>query len=102
MHYLRFSAGLAALLSVSHLVSRPGPLAGQDKQSARSVWQYKVLDAISLQDYKGAKSLEEGLNKLGAEGWNLVAVEPGIPRPGSVSAHEKDATKPVTFASRPM
>jgi hypothetical protein len=53
-------------------------VSGQDKQKAMSAWEYKVLYGLQVQDYGGARSEQEGLNKLGAEGWELVHVLPGV------------------------
>jgi hypothetical protein len=67
------------------------------------VWQYKVLNAYELQgfDKSEIQSIEAGLNKLGAEGWELAAVEPGIPRPSSVVANDRDVANPVYYARPP-
>jgi hypothetical protein len=90
MRYVWACAAVVGLLSVYLLVSGPTVVSGQDKQKARPVWEYKVLYGKQVQDYGGAKSEEEGLNKLGAEGWELVTVLPGIPHPGSVALSEKN------------
>jgi hypothetical protein len=100
MRYVWACAAVAGFLSVCLLVSRPAVVSAQDKQKARLVWEYKVLYGMQVQDYGGAKSEEEGLNKLGAEGWELVTVLPGIPHPGSVAQSEKDVkagTGPTTL-----
>ena len=90
MRYVWACAAVAGLLSVCLLVNWPTVVSGQDKQKARPVWEYKVLYGKQLRDYGGAESEEEGLNKLGAEGWELVTVLPGIPHPGSVAQSEKN------------
>lgn len=61
------------------------------------VWRYKVLE-------RGGKSygIEAGLNKLGAEGWELVAIQPGVPKPSSVTAADADSSKPVYFVQAPL
>jgi hypothetical protein len=44
----------------------------------RMRWEYRVLNAVELgQVVKG--STEAALNKLGADGWELVAIEPSAP-----------------------
>ncbi len=89
MRYVGACAAVAGFLLLCLLVSRPTVVSGQDKQKARAVWEYKVLYGKQLQEYDGAKSEEEGLNKLGAEGWELVTVLPAIPYPGSLAESEK-------------
>ena len=89
MRYVWACAAVAGFLLGCLLVSRPTVVSGQDKAKARPVWEYKVIYGMQLRDYGGAKSEEEGLNKLGAEGWELVTVLPGIPHPGSVAQSEK-------------
>lgn len=46
-------------------------------------WEYKVL----AHDYHTGKSIEPGLNALGAEGWELI----------SLNIHPKTAEAMVTF-----
>lgn len=67
------------------------------------VWQYKVLDVFKVQE-RGGKSygIEAGLNKLGAEGWELVAIQSGVPKPSSVTAADADSSKPVYFVQAPL
>ena len=89
MRYVWACAAVVGLLSVYLLVSGPTVVSGQDKQKARPVWEYKVLYGKQIRDYGGAKSEEEGLIRLGAEGWELVTVLPAVPHPGSVAQSEK-------------
>ncbi len=53
------------------------PVAGAGDRPPLTAWEYNVLWHHEIAAY-GPKpvSLEEGMNKLGAEGWELVAVEP--------------------------
>lgn len=74
MRYIWACVVVGALLSLYLLVSGPTVVSGQDKPKARPAWEYKVLYGKQLQGYGGAKSEEEGLNKLGADGWELVGV----------------------------
>jgi hypothetical protein len=89
LRYVWACIAVAGLLLVGLLVGRPTVVSGQDKPKARPVWEYKVIYGKQLREYGGAKSEEEGLSKLGAEGWDLVTVLPGIPHPGSVAQSEK-------------
>lgn len=90
MRYIWACVVVGALLSLYLLVSGPTVVSGQDKPKARPAWEYKVLYGKQLQGYGGAKSEEEGLNKLGADGWELVSVLPAVPHPGSVAQDEKN------------
>jgi hypothetical protein len=90
VRYFWACAAVVGFLLVCLFVSRPTVVSGQDKQKARSIWEHKVMYGKQLHEYGGAKSEEEGLNKLGAEGWELVTVLPGIPHPGSVAQDEKN------------
>ena len=101
MRYVWACAAVAALLSVYLLVSGPTVVSGQDKQKTGPVWEYKVLNGIQISEYNGAKTPEEGLNKLGKESWELVTVTPGIPHPGSLAKDEKDG-KGITLALTPF
>jgi hypothetical protein len=92
MRYVWACAAVAGFLLVCLLVSRPTVVSGQDKPKARPVWEYKVLNGIQVGDP------EEGLNKLGAEGWELVALLPGIPHPDCVAKNEKDQKTTITLA----
>jgi hypothetical protein len=93
MRYVWACAAVAGFLLVCLLVSRPTVVSGQDKQKARPVWEYKVLNGIDISKYGGANSPEEGLNKLGKDGWDLVTVTPGVPSPGSLAQYDKDGDK---------
>jgi hypothetical protein len=77
-------------------------VSGQDKQKARPVWEYKVLNGIEISEYGGAKIPQEGLNKLGKEGWELVAITPGIPTPDSLARSEKDGGNVLKLAMLPL
>jgi hypothetical protein len=90
MRYVWACVAVAGFLLVCLLVGRPTVVSGQDKQKARPVWEYKVLNGLQVSEYGGAKSPEEGLNNLGKEGWELVTITPGIPHPGSVALSEKN------------
>jgi len=96
MRYVWACAAVVGLLSVYLLVSGPTVVSGQDKQKARQVWEYKVLNGLDVGDPN------EGLNKLGAEGWELVALLPGIPHPDCVAKNEKNKQTTITLAVPPF
>src|SRR5947209_863032 len=50
-------------------------------------WEYKVLSESDLVDANDVKTLEVGLNKLGDEGWELVAIRAS---PGSTPTAKKN------------
>jgi hypothetical protein len=51
-----------------------------DEHTAR--WEYKVLSPSALEQLgRGENALASGLEKLGDEGWELVAIEPGTGTP---------------------
>jgi len=47
-------------------------------------------------------NLEDGLNKLGAQGWELVAIEPGVPKPSSVAAADGDSNQHLGYIMPPI
>src|SRR5262245_53185030 len=51
-------------------------LAGDEKVSALWKWEYRIASKDELAEL-GHKNVAAGLNKLGEEGWELVAVEAG-------------------------
>jgi RNA polymerase sigma factor (sigma-70 family) len=63
--------------------STPAPPPAQAGQAAAwSRWEYKALTRTGVQDLghdaKDGDQLTSGLNRLGAQGWKLVAVDPGV------------------------
>jgi RNA polymerase sigma factor (sigma-70 family) len=66
----------AAVMSQTPAGQRPDPVAAK----ARVRWEYRALphDAIKGMDTtkRGIDSMEGGLNALGEQGWELVAIEP--------------------------
>jgi hypothetical protein len=70
----------------------------------QSRWQYRRLNALDLQslDPKKEGSQERALNVLGAAGWELVAVTPGVPKPSSVTAADRDGQSPVYYVDYPV
>jgi hypothetical protein len=67
---------VAAGLSVAAWLESPGPAPAQPP-AKRLQWQYAVYyhsDLMAL----GEKSANQNLTKLGEQGWELVAVTPGI------------------------
>ena len=101
MRYIWICACLATGLLIGVFVSGSTIVLGQPKQKPKQVWQYKVIDAYKLQKYGGAKSPEEGLNNLGVEGWELIAIDCGVPESRSATDKEKDTTKPLYFVKPP-
>lgn len=56
----------------------------------RSKWEYRVLTPSAIEELggKGTGALAAGLNKLGDDGWELVAIEPGhVPPPVKLSRY---------------
>lgn len=62
---------LAVLLLFLSLLGWVGHARAQKNNNDRKVWEYKV-GATSLM---GTPSVQDQLNQLGAEGWELVAVD---------------------------
>jgi len=65
---LRFLVVFMALMCLLGWVGRGW---GQKSNPSRKVWEYKV-GAAAIQ---GTGSVQDRLNELGAEGWELVSVE---------------------------
>jgi hypothetical protein len=60
---------------------------GDQKQEVKVQWQYKVITRPELEKLapRGSKDrFTAGLNALGEQGWELVAVEPGQPELGGM------------------
>jgi hypothetical protein len=56
--------------------AEPSPPASADAKPAFPIqWEYRVLTREQVLEL-GKKDMAAGLNKLGAEGWELVAIEP--------------------------
>jgi hypothetical protein len=63
--------------------ARPVPASAQPAM-APAKWEYKVLTPPAIEKLGGKEpgAFGTGLNKLGEEGWELVAIEPGhVPAP---------------------
>jgi hypothetical protein len=90
---------LAVLLAGVILVSGPAvvaasapeqtaaPVPTDKKQELKVKWEYTALKAPDVEKLapKGSKdSLTDGLNALGEQGWELVAVVPATPEPGGI------------------
>lgn len=90
---------LLLVLSAAVFLSGERRATGEPGQKAKPGWTYKVMDVVEVQKYDaGSAGIEAGLKKLGAEGWELVSVEPGIPSPRSVTEAERDGGKTKTMA----
>ncbi len=73
MNTLRFGIVLVAL----GLVGGPWPAVGRSAEArpgAGSRWEYRVLTRDQILDL-GKKDLAAGLNQLGADGWELAAID---------------------------
>lgn len=79
MRKLWFALALLVVFGLIGATSWPSAAVGQQRD-ARVKWEYKALSRAEVEDQapKGAKhKLTDGMNTLGSEGWELVAVEPG-------------------------
>ena len=68
--------GLTACV-VPGRTERPAP-PGQTVRQGSLQWEYRVLAKDQILEL-GKKQLTEGLNRVGDDGWELVAVEPSQP-----------------------
>jgi RNA polymerase sigma factor (sigma-70 family) len=84
------TAGLAAVIlsvvvgvvTTSAPAQAPAPGGGDQKQEAKVKWEYKAIptgDIENLAPRASKDRLTDGLNALGDDGWELVAVQPGVP-----------------------
>src|SRR5437763_17022518 len=70
--------GLALLVIGVAASTPPAPAFGQGARSATPAkWEYRVLTRERVAAL-GKSDLAAGLNRLGEEGWQLVAVEPAF------------------------
>jgi RNA polymerase sigma factor (sigma-70 family) len=81
----------AAVMSQTPAGQRPDPAAAK----ARVRWEYRALshDQIKAFDFtkRGIDSVEDGLNVLGEEGWELVAIEPAERNPQAAGGWSRPA-----------
>lgn len=70
-----FVAVLSAVISLACLVG----WTNQRRASSKAVWEHKILEVYpgTGNITPGVSKTERILNQLGAEGWELVQVEPG-------------------------
>jgi RNA polymerase sigma factor (sigma-70 family) len=77
----------AAVMSRTTAGEQPDRAALEKEAKGRPRWEYKALshDEIKAIEFKkrGMDSVEGGLNMLGDEGWDLVAIEPPVRGPAS-------------------
>src|SRR5688572_11016781 len=79
--------GLVVLMAVfltladpsSQAVAVPSPAQGGFK------WEYKVYTEVELANLSETKSLEASLNKLGDDGWELVAIRSSNETPAALA-----------------
>jgi hypothetical protein len=88
--------GVAAVVALLALVSLPRSPGDEPKAPHRVKWEYKEVVEDKLAG-------EDGLAKLGDEGWELVHVDPKLPyltrtNPGGVTT--VDYTKRVYYFKR--
>jgi len=77
-------AGTVLLLAAVVAVGIGSDHAAAQPAAPRGKWEYKVLTPTAIEELGGKDggALAAGLNKLGDEGWELVAIEPGhVPPP---------------------
>jgi hypothetical protein len=76
--------GASAVLSRTSAGERPNA-SGEGEPAVRTRWEYKALshDEIEALAFTrlGMSSVETGLNLLGKDGWELVAIEPPVHDP---------------------
>jgi hypothetical protein len=70
------------VLRISAAAAEPTgtPASGDEKREAKVKWEYKAIrvrDIETLAPRDSGDKLTEGLNALGEQGWELVAVQPG-------------------------
>jgi hypothetical protein len=61
-------------VAVAGIASQVGAQSAEPKPDAAPLWEYRVLTRDEVID-QAKKDLAAGLNKLGAEGWELAAVD---------------------------
>jgi hypothetical protein len=74
----------------------PALSAGDDKPDFNQKWEYRVLTRNQVLEL-GKNDLTAGLDKLGAEGWELAAVEPQyiFKRPKGLDRRSEEELKRV-------
>src|SRR5262249_34965896 len=68
-------AGTAMLFAAVQVKRQPGDSSTKSAIAAPARWEYQVMTKEQVIGV-GKKDLAAGLNKLGEDGWELVAVEP--------------------------
>src|SRR5262245_64063648 len=86
-------AGVGVGMALSLIAFRPY-FAQATAAAVRTTWEYRIVEGADLSELGGGK-WEAGLNRLGAEGWELIGVDPMIPRPSSVAAKDKNSQAPL-------
>ena len=82
------------LLALGAATTGVNLLSAQEPSGALLKWEYRVLTKDQVLDL-GKKDLLAGLNKLGDEGWELVAAEPSyiFKRPRFLAAQHAEEVK---------
>jgi RNA polymerase sigma factor (sigma-70 family) len=75
--------GAGVMISRTAGGEQRAPASDKADVKAKPQWEYKALsyDDIKALEFqkRGTDSLEDGLNSLGRDGWDLVAIEPPVP-----------------------
>jgi hypothetical protein len=71
----RFTRLALLAVAVAGIALQAAARADEPKPDAGPTWEYRVLTRDEVIDQGGKKDLAAGLNKLGAEGWELAAVD---------------------------
>lgn len=73
----------------------------QSQNAHRPKWEYKIASYFDLQDiakqHGQKESLENGLNALGSEGWELVGFEPRVLDPLRLNGQGSTSDRLVTL-----
>src|SRR5437870_11308651 len=83
---LVLTVGAVAVMSRTAAGEQPIPPASDKvEMKGRIKWEYKALshDEIKAVEFnkRGTDTSDGGLNMLGDDGWELVAIEPPVPGP---------------------
>lgn len=88
-----FALGMLILITGLLLLARPDSQAKAvpSPGSGGFKWEYKVYTEVDLANLSEAKTLEDSLNKLGEEGWELVAIKAVYETPAAAAKKNSQA-----------